>query len=162
MNRADLIRAIAACEAAAKEFRAALGADALAEWTEQNTAPTWRLPGVTVSCSVTHPSVQVVDEAKFLAWVRDRYPTEVETLVRVRSAWQGSFLEAVASRGDPPCDGDGEVIPGLEYNGGGVFKSLSIRPSNELAGQLRLAAREMVAGVRPLALPTGGDDVDPT
>jgi hypothetical protein len=158
MNRRDLIHAIAACEAAAKEFRAALGADALHEWEGQGVAPTWRLPGVTVSCSVTHPTVQVVDEAKFREWVKLRYPHQIETVTRVFPAFQQKLLEEVAQRGDPPSSEDDEVIPGLAYDPGGAFRSLSIRPSHELVGQFKLAAREMVAGRRPLALPTGGDD----
>lgn len=153
MNRADLIRAVAACEAAAKEFRAALAADAAAEWESQGTAPTWRLGDVTVSCSLAHPSIHIFDEPKFLEWVRQFHPDQVETLVRVRPAWQAVFFESVLERGDPPCDEGGEAIPGVQYMVGGSFKSLSIRPSTELQGQLRRAAREMVAGVRPLALP---------
>lgn len=158
MNRAELVRAIVACEAAAREFRAALGTDALSEWEDQGVAPTWRMPGVTVSCSVTHASVVVTDEAKFLDWVKDRYPTEVETIVRVRPAFLNLLLPSLVERGDPPCTEEGEVIPGLTYNPGGSFSSLSIRATSELKGQLTLAAREMVSGSRPLALPGVGSD----
>lgn len=153
MNRYDLVRAVVACEAAAKAFREALGTEALNDWEENNTAPTWRMPGVTVSCSVTHPSVQITDEAKFLDWVKLRYPHQIETVVRIYPTFLTAFFAEVVERGNPPCTADDEVIPGLTFHPGGSFSSLSIRASSELKGQLTLAAREMVAGSRPLALP---------
>lgn len=157
MNRADLARAIIACEAAAKEFRAALAADAAAEWEEQNAAPTWRMPGVTVSCSVTHPAVIVTDEAKFLDYVKARAPHQIETVVRVYPSYQRVLLDELAARGEPLADDEGTVIPGLSYHPGGSFSSLSIRPSAELKFQLSRAAKAMVSGAVPLGLPEVGD-----
>lgn len=159
MNRAEIARGIAACEAMAKKLRAALTADAQAEYDEQGTVPTWKLPGITVVGATAHPSVAIVDENAFLAWVAERYPTEVEKVVitRVRPAWQGPFLTAVAERGDPPCDTEGEVIPGLEWRPGGGFDGIALRVDRDTKAALAGYADEIVAGRRPLALPSEVD-----
>lgn len=161
MNRAETARAIAACEAMAKKLRAALTADAQAEFDAQGTVPTWKLPGVgiTVVGSTAHPSVAIVDEAAFLAWVAQRYPTEVEEVVitRARPAWQGAFLTAVAERGDPPSDDEGTVIPGLEWRPGGGFDGIALRVDRDTKAALAGYADEIVAGLRPLALPSEVD-----
>jgi hypothetical protein len=159
VNRAETARAIAACEAMAKKLRAALTADALAEFEGQGTVPTWKLPGITVVGSTTRPSVAVTDEAAFLAWVAERYPSEVEQVVitRPRPAWQGVFLTAVAERGDPPCDSEGEVIPGLEWRPGGGFEGIALRVDRDTKAALAGFADEIVAGRRPLALPSEVD-----
>jgi hypothetical protein len=155
VNRAEIARAVVACEVMAKQLRSALADDAEAEFREQGTVPTWRLPGITVSGSATHPSVSVVNEAAFLAWVRDRYPTEVEqmTVTRVRPVWQQMFLRGVAGRGDPPCDEQGEHVPGLEWRPGGGFGGVVLKADPLTKDMVRTFAREIVAGVRPLSLP---------
>jgi len=156
VNRAEIARAIVACEAMAKQLRVALEADALAEYEEQGTVPTWRLPGLKVVGSTTNDAAYVADEQTFLAWVQDRYPSEVETvtLTRVRPVWQKAFLADVAKRGDPPCDLDGEAVPGVRWIPGGAFGGLAFRPDPSLKALVREHAREIVAGTRPLELPS--------
>lgn len=154
MNRANIVQAIAACDALGAELRRQLKADAAAEYAEQGTAPTWRLPGFTVSTSITHPTVEVVDEPAFRRWVEVEYPTEIETIKRVRPAWQAAFLAEVTRRGDPPCDAGGIVLPGLRYVPGGEFRSVSVLPSADTKSVLRTMAQEIAAGRRPLALPS--------
>lgn len=155
MNRAEIARAITACETMAKQLREALTADAEAEFREQGTLPTWRLPGITVTGSTSNPSVAVTDEAAFLAWVAERYPTEVEQIVinRVRPAWQSAFLKGVVARGEPACDEQGEEIPGLEWRAGGGFGGISLRVDSAVKSQIREHARQIVTGARPLELP---------
>jgi hypothetical protein len=155
VNRADVARGIAACEAMAKRLRAALTADAENEYTEQGTVPTWRLPGITVTGSTAHPSVAIVDEAAFVEWVAGRHPTEVETVVitRARPAWQKRFLDEVTGRG-AACDAEGEVVPGLEWRPGGGFGGISLRVDSSTKALIRQHADEIVAGVRPLEFPT--------
>jgi len=159
VNRAELTRGIVACETLARELRAALTADARSEFDEQGTAPTWRLPGLTVSTAMTADSVAVVDEAAFTAWVAKAYPTEVETVTAVRPAFRAKLLGDAAGRGDPPCSADGEVIPGVEFRPGGEFRAVSVRPSSGLRSQLAAKAKDIVEGRAPLALPIGGGDV---
>ena len=153
MNRADIARGIAFCEAMAKRLRAALATDAENEYAEQGTVPTWRLPGITVVGSTTHPTVEVTDEDAFVKWVAERYPTEVETVVRVRPAWKQRFLQDVAERGDPPCDEYGEVIPGLQWRPGGGFGGIRLVVNQQVKAELGRFADEVVSGQRPLQLP---------
>ena len=153
LNRAQLVQAIAACDALAAEFRKTLKADAAADYAENGTVTTWRMPGYTVSASVTHDAVEIVSEAAWLDYVRSEYPTEVETIIRARPAWQLDFLAGVAGRGDPPCDRDGRVIPGLAFRPGGEFKSISVIPGMATKQSLREIAADIAAGRRPLGLP---------
>lgn len=157
MNRAEVVRGIAACEAMAKRLRAKLTAEAETEFVNEGMVPSWKLAGITVSGSLTHPSVAITDEAAFLAWASERYPTEVETVAvtRVRAAWQGPFLEGVAGRGNPPCDAQGEEIPGLEWRPGGSFGGISVRVDPEIKAVIAQHADEIADGVRPMALPVG-------
>jgi len=151
-----MAQAIAACDAMSKRLRAALTADAAAEFSTQGTVPTWKLPGITVVGSTIHPSVAVVDEAAFLSWVAERYPSEVETVVitRARPAWQATFLADVATRGEPPCDVEGEIVPGLQWRPGGGFGGIALRVDRDTKATLAGFAEEIVAGKRPLALPS--------
>lgn len=158
MNRAEMTRGIVACETLAKELRAALTADARGESEEQGTAPTWRLPGLTVSSAMSSDSVAVVDEAAFTAWVAKAYPTEIETVTAVRPAFRAKLLGDAAGRGEPVCAEDGEVIPGVEFRPGGEFRAVSVRPTSALRSQLAAKALDIVEGRAPLALPIGGGD----
>jgi hypothetical protein len=160
VNRADMVAAVTACDVLAGQLRKALRADALHEFTENHTAATWRLPGHTVSTSISHDSVYVSDEDAFLHYVRQAYPTEVETvtITRVRAAWRAGFLKDVAERGFPPADPEGTVVPGLTFEAGGHFVGVSVRPTAAYTRQLRQIADEIVTGVRPLGLPAGEVD----
>jgi hypothetical protein len=153
VNRAQAVQAIAACDALGAELRKALRADAQAEFQEQGTAPTWRLPGYTVSTAVSHDSIEVVDESAFLRYVGEHYRTEIEEILRVRPAFQLGFFADVVTRGDPPCDRDGQVIPGLAFRPGGEFRSVSVLPMAATKASLRAIAADIAAGLRPLGLP---------
>lgn len=103
----------------AKAARTELDTQARAELERDGIAPTWRIPGLgTMPLSVTQPSVEVVDQAAWTAWVGLRHPTEVETLTRVRPVFDELLRKALAERGDPPCTADGERVPGVVYRPG--------------------------------------------
>ena len=157
MRRAEIIRAIAACGALSTELRKALKADAEAEYREQGTAPQWRQPGLVASASITHDTIVVVDEAAFLAYVKQERPDEIEVIEQVRPSFASAFIAKVLERGDPPCDADGRVIPGLAFRAGGQFRSVSVLPSTQTKWQLNQAAKEIVGGRRPLTLPEVAD-----
>lgn len=159
MNRRETVQALAACDALAAELRKKLRAEAEVEYRDQGCAPTWRMPGFTVTSSVTHNGVAVDDQAAFVAYVAEAYPTEVETVTvtRVRPAWQERFLKDVVGRGEPPCDADGRVIPGLRFVPGGEFKSVSVTPAPATKDELRFTARQIASGALPLALPVLDD-----
>lgn len=153
MNRAEMIRALFVCDQLTKALRRKLNADAEKEHADQGVVPSWKAPGITVSGSTSNPSVAVVDEPAFLAWVAERYPTEVETIQRVRPAWQGRFLDGVVGRGAPACDPQGEEIPGLEWRPGGTFGSISLTATKDTKALIGQIADEIAAGTRPLELP---------
>jgi hypothetical protein len=139
----------------AKQLRRALEADARNEFEEQGTVPTWRLPGITVSGSTTHPTVVVSDEKAFLAWAKRYHPNEVETVTfeRVKPQWQAPFLKGVASRGLPMVDKDGVEVEGLTYRPGGDFDGIALKVDSDVKEMLADYAAEIAAGIRPLALP---------
>lgn len=158
MNRTDQVQAIiwldqlaAAAKAECAKLRADLAADAQAEFDEQGTAPTWRIPDLaTVSAAVSQAAVRVADEAAFTAWVAKRYPDAVETITRVREHWQADFLRRVSGSVDVVDDPDtGEVVPGLAIRPGGQLAGVSIRVSG--AGKQVFAALAS-EGLRKLAL----------
>ena len=136
MNRKDLIARyiwldqVAKAAGDAKRILAAeLNADARAEYEEQQTASTWRIPGMaTVPQSVTNDAVVVRDEPKFVDWVARRFPTEVEMVVR--PAFREQLLDKLIHVTDDLCHlADGEVVPGVEFKAGGEFIHISVRPT---------------------------------
>ncbi|GAA4439679.1 hypothetical protein [Phytohabitans houttuyneae] len=151
-NRAELAQdalfwsAVAdAAKEKAQRARAALDSQARAELERDGVAPTWRIPGVgTVPLSLTSDSVDVTDPDAYLAWVAKRHPTEVETTVHVRPAFDKAVREAAAKRG-APCDEQGEVIPGLTYRSGGAPRGVSIRPSTDARAAAARAAERFLA-----------------
>ncbi|MFG1683578.1 hypothetical protein ACGFNP_25640 [Nonomuraea sp. NPDC049269] len=64
--------------------------------------------------AMTEPEVkpQVTDREKFVAWVQETAPTEVEQVPTVRAAYQTKVLETVARMGGP-VDEHGQEIPGV-------------------------------------------------
>jgi len=136
------------------KLRSDLAVDARAEFVEQGTAPTWRIPDVaTITASVTHESVGVADDAAFVSWVAVRYPTEVETVTVVRPAWRAYLLTQAVVNGEVACLPDtGEVVPGLSVRAGGDFAGIAIR-----ATAAAKAAFGAVAGeaLRQMALVAG-------
>ena len=161
MNRTQLVQAVvwldamaARAKAEAGKLRADLAADARAEFEEQGTAPTWRIKDVAaVSSSVSNAAVYVDDEPAFTAWVAKRYPTEIETITRVRPAWQGAFLNGVPGAHGIVTDLDtGECVPGLAIRAGGEFVGISIRAT---AAAKEVFGTFAAAGLRQLAASAG-------
>lgn len=167
MNRSDAVKAViwldqiaARAKAEAATIRATLDADAHAELAEHGTAPTWRLPDLaTVALSVSHETAYVADEAEFVEWVGKQYPTEVQTVRRVRAAWQAEFLSSlefaapIAGDGVVALDPDtGWVVEGISMRPGGLPAGLTIRPTRE-AKQVYGAVAEQ--SLRRLALNAG-------
>lgn len=155
-------------KAAAAAFRAALEADARAEYEEQGTAPTWRVPFATVPTSVEHDGVEVVDETKVIEYLKRKHPGEVKTVVVVRNpTWLGNLLATAAERGltslietdeidklsNPKIvDEDGEEIPGVAWRPGGAFKSISVTPTDRMRRELAKMAKLYANGEGPLEI----------
>ncbi|GAA3077122.1 hypothetical protein [Streptosporangium carneum] len=84
-------------------------------------------PIATITLIDPQPAVVVADEDAFTAWVVANHPSEVETLIRVRPAWQRAFLTHLVAR-DPVADPHtGEVIPGLTAVPASAPRSFSLR-----------------------------------
>lgn len=116
-------------------------------------------PIATVTLIDSKPATVVGDEAAFVAWVADRYPSEVETQVRVRLSWQRKFLSELDPSADPvidPCTG--ETVEGLVTMRSSGPRSFSLRPvaggSQEISrawrcGDLDLYRMLPLEGTRP-------------
>lgn len=94
MNAAEKYAALTAIEQAAKKAKTALASEALADFHAQH-ADRWRTPYGTVMVKGLNAEslISIADEAAFLAWVGEHYPSEVETtvpapVVRVRQAFR--------------------------------------------------------------------------
>lgn len=154
MNRADIVKGVliweqvaAAAKDKAAEFREQLNADAVAEFREQGTAPTWRLPdigAVTLPVSVEAP--YVADMEALQKWAAERYPAEVETVVRLRPEFvAGLTARVIVDDGQVIDQTVGEVVPGFAVRPGGIAKSLSIRPTPEAKAMIRVFADGIVS-----------------
>lgn len=152
-TRADLARAVILWEAIAAEAkaqaaanRAVLDEQARTELETNGSAPTWRIPDVgTVPLALTSPAVVVEDEAAYVAWMAERYPTEVHTVQQVRPAFDAQLRTDLAAQGGDPCDLEtGEVIPGLRYVPGGRPRGVSVRASAKARDAVRTQARYLL------------------
>lgn len=136
MNRADVIRQILLWERVAEQataraavFRQQLQADAAAEFDEQGTAPSWRLPDVAqVVLPVSRTAPVVADHEALAKWVSLVRPAEVE--LRVRPAYVKALRDAARVEGDVVIDKDGTVIPGMEVRPGGNPGSVTLTPES--------------------------------
>lgn len=72
-------------------------------------------PVATVTLIDPKPATVIGNEAAFVAWVADHYPSEIETQVRVRPSWQRKFFSELDPSADPVIDPrTGEAVKGLE------------------------------------------------
>jgi hypothetical protein len=153
MNRSDLVTSIAYLEQVqaaiadrVSTLRETLAADARAEYQEQRTAPTWRIPDVaTVSASVSRTAVVVDNAVTFARWVAERHPIGVEQTVRTE--WQKAFLKRLRVVDGEVCDGEGEIVPGLTVRKGGEFRSISLTVEGQAKDLLAEMAGHTVAGM---------------
>lgn len=166
MNRSDLVQRIILLDQIAEKvkqesqaLRSVLMLDARAEFEEQGSAPTWRMPDLaTVATAVTHGSVSVADEYTFRRWVAERHPDQLYVPTeRVREAWQAEFLAKLTVADGVASDSEGEVIPGLRVKEGGEFSGISIRATaaaKELFGSIAAGALDRLTA--PMLEVAGG------
>jgi hypothetical protein len=74
-------------------------------------------------------AVEVVDEQRLAEWVASRWPTEVETSVRVRPAFMRVLADRIRKHG-ALIDQDGEVCPWVEIGYGDPY--LMTKPDNDI------------------------------
>lgn len=154
MNRADTVKAAliwdqvaAAAKDKAANYRAELDADAKAEYAEQGTAPTWRLPDIgSITLPISIETPYVADMAALLKWAAERYPAEVEQVTQLRVEFVAGLVARVIVSGGLVVDqATGEVVPGFAVREGGQAKALSIRPTPAAKALIREAANGVVA-----------------
>lgn len=165
MNRSEVVRAVVWLDQVAemakvrsKEFRDQLAADARAEYAEQGTASTWRMPDLaTVVMSVSSERTEVTNDVAFLDWVCARYPDKVETVSRVHVGWMERFLKEARIH----VDGErmyatdpetGEIVPGVSVRPGGVPLGVSVRVT---AAAKEVFSKLATHGLQRLALEAG-------
>jgi hypothetical protein len=120
-----------AFKAAAAEVRAALNAEARAEYEQHRTAVSWRMDIGVASLPISKETAMVGDDTALLKWCRERYPTEVEDVPQIRTSFQAQLLRRVMCRDGLVLDPDtGEAVPGLVVRPGGVPKTLTFRPDD--------------------------------
>lgn len=155
MSRADTVKKILVLEQFAAEakhlaglHRAALDADARAEYTEQGAAPTWRMPDIaTITLPISKQAIEVSDPAALMAWVQHNHPGEIETTTttRVRPSFLTALLGRVISdEGLPVYKDTGEVLPGLTVQQAGRPRALSIKAEPGVKAIVGAAVAEML------------------
>lgn len=149
----------AAAKSAAADHRAELNAEAAAELEREGTAPTWRLADLgTVTLPVSKETAYVAAPQAFIEWCMQRYPSEVETVVQLRPAFQAALLQRLHLEGDSAVDpATGEEVPGLAVRPGGTPKSLSIRPTPEAGAVFAEVGRQMLASLLESTEVPGGE-----
>lgn len=86
-------------------------------------------PVATVTLIDPKPATVVGNEAAFVAWVADRYPSEIETQVRVRLSWQRKFFSELDPSAGPVIDPrTGETVEGLVTIPSSEPRSFCLRP----------------------------------
>jgi hypothetical protein len=155
-NRADVVKGVlvweqvaASAMAKAAAFRDQLNADAVAELKEQGTAASWRLAGIgTASLPLTQEAAYISDMRALLAWVGERYPSEVEQIPQVRAAFQAALAKRLVVDGEAVVDpATGEVVPGYAVRAGGQPKSVAITAEASVKGVMRQIADQLIAGI---------------
>jgi hypothetical protein len=68
----------------------------------------------------------ITDERKFLQWVQDRYPDEIEQTIR--PAFRTKILDTAKKHGEAVDLSTGEVVPGIELRHGDPYISFRSEP----------------------------------
>lgn len=132
-----------AARVAARELMQQAGAERV-RVTDQHGA---NLGAVTLAAGRT--TARVSDESAFVRWVADRYPTEVEQIVR--DAFRRRLLSEAGKAGDPVDTETGEVIPGVAIEQGEPY--VTVRPTDVARDRMRT----MLANSGLLALTSGAE-----
>lgn len=155
-NRADVVRGVllwegvaSAAKAKAATFRDQLTADARNEYSEQGTAPTWRLKDVgVVTLPLSNEAPYVADLEALTKWAKERHPDQVETIEQLRAAFVAALLARVeVDEGEVIDTTTGEIVPGIGVREGGLPKALSITPAKAARALIAVHAEDMIAAL---------------
>jgi hypothetical protein len=116
------------------------------------------IPIATITLTDPKPAIVIADEGAFTTWVAENYPAEVETITRVRSAWQRAFVTRLEASLDSVADSHtGEVIPGLAVAPASEPHSFSLRPLPRGREEIIRAWRSGALDPRRLLALDGGE-----
>lgn len=161
MKREELFERWMAHSAAAAALEKRIKAKVRAAYDEEGSADTWRLAAGSVSASLDHDRVEVVDEEAWLDWVRQHHPDEIVMVPTVRPASREALLggllpvdpdELEPGEATSCMDSDGTVVPGVALRRGGTFRSVSLRPDSDTKRRLAAAAEAYASGAGPMPL----------
>lgn len=97
-----LIAGLQAAESAQKEV--------ILEIQAQFGASSFKNQLGSVSVAFPEPKISVTSEADLLAWVEERFPSEVETIRQVRPKSREVLLSQLTIAGDEVFDANGELV----------------------------------------------------
>jgi hypothetical protein len=163
-SREDRLALLLVHEAAARALRASLKDEATANYRDHGSADTWRMGGGKVTTNLSKSGAAITDHDAFVAWVAERYPTEVTTrTVVIREVRNPKWLEELLAGLDPmdpeeldagestACvDSDGRIIPGAIWTMGGRMVSISVYPDKDITRRLDKVAGDYAAGRRQM------------
>lgn len=165
MNRADRMRLLAALEATAGVIRSELKAEAAATFAQDGMAPSWAAEGVTVTGSLIHDCLEVVDEDELMAFLVKEHPDWVMTVVVPRNPdhlrkWlkeQAALgpIDSAVGKLKPGQHAAGKAaIPGTVWVKGGGFKTVSVTVEASTKKRLAELAKQALEGEVPPELGT--------
>lgn len=100
------------------------------------------------------PTLKVIDEAAFVEFVAENYPSEVETSTFVNTAFEKSLLDGAKVVGDVVVDGNGLVISGVQQRVKAPYVSVSkSKDAREKVAALLAGGGLSLDGIRALPEP---------
>lgn len=110
-------------------------------------------PLASVSVAKGRKTARVANPAEFLQWVVDNHPSEIETVTRVRHAYERAVLDTAKREGVAIDSATAEFIPGVEVGDGDPYLVTKLA---EGAHENVLTAIQQ-GTIMPLALPAGDE-----
>lgn len=143
VNREDIVRRLAAHEAAAAALREVLTAEARAEVDLNHTRPSWEfLDGSRVTVSLSSGGLVVTDEDAFIDWARARYPDEFVEVTTVRFRNEGFRKRIIAEMAEAiRTNGGHTLLPFVDWTAGGEYRSTSITIAADTKRRMAESAR---------------------
>lgn len=161
MKRSELMQRVIGLEAVAAAGRAALKAEAEAEYDGNGTVPSWKSAGVSVTGSQRHDRCEVVDQDALMAYLVEHYPQMVHTVVVPRDPKVVAALLAEVAESGPAPDPETGVrpvlkpddmapnaagIPGVVFVAGGAFHTITMTVDSTTRRVLKAAALRYLTG----------------
>jgi len=144
MNRRQLADARARAEAIVRVTKQLLDADLRAELEDNESRASYDFGWGKLTAAQEQDSLEVVHDQDFFEWVRERYPHQVEVVLRVpNTEWLTKLRAQIHAELVDPDNPRTECPPGTKLHSGGAFKYASL--SVGAAEKARLDAAYLAA-----------------